>query len=160
MATSDDLDLGTIDIGTLDLRSVESADFARIVRDTPARRTAEVMSGPHRRRVLDELFRRMETLFNPAQAGDRTALVRWRITGAGDALDTYETYIADGRCVVTPHGTDRPARLTLTMAAPELLRLASGNASGPALFLTRKLKMQGDLRLAGGLLSYFDIPRA
>ncbi|MGW7002208.1 SCP2 sterol-binding domain-containing protein [Streptomyces sp. NPDC054933] len=156
MATSDDLDL---DSGTLDLRSVEPGEFARIIRDTPARRTAEVMAGPHRRRVLDELFRRMETLFKPAEAGDRTALVRWRITGAGDTLDTYETYIADGRCVVTPHATDRQARLTLTMAAPELLKLASGNASGPALFLTRRLKMQGDLRLAGGLLSYFDIPR-
>ncbi|MEU1626101.1 SCP2 sterol-binding domain-containing protein [Streptomyces sp. NPDC020096] len=156
MATSDDLDL---DSGTLDLRSVEPGEFARIIRDTPARRTAEVMAGPHRRRVLDELFRRMETLFKPAEAGDRTALVRWRITGAGDTLDTYETYIADGRCVVTPHATDRQARLTLTMAAPELLKLASGNASGPALFLTRRLKMQGDLRLAGGLLSYFDIPK-
>ncbi|MEU6171486.1 SCP2 sterol-binding domain-containing protein [Streptantibioticus parmotrematis] len=151
--------LDTLDLGTLDLGSVEPAEFARIVKATPARQTARIMAGPHRRRVLDELFRRMETLFRPDAAGDREALVRWRITGEGGAVDTYETHIAHRRCVVTAHVTDRTPRLTLTMAAPELLRLASGNASGPALYLVRRLKAQGDLRLAGGLMHYFDLPR-
>ena len=74
-------------------------------------------------------------------------------------VDTYETEVRGGRLQVTPHATDRTPRLTLTMAAPELLRLAAGLASGPALFLTRRLKAQGDLLLAGAITRWFDLPR-
>ncbi|AEW97212.1 MULTISPECIES: SCP2 sterol-binding domain-containing protein [Streptomycetaceae] len=154
MAASDELDLATLDFG-----KVEPAQFARIVKELPGRRLTEFMAGEHRRRVLDELFRRMATLVKPNAAVGRSVLVRWRITGAGYGTDTYETAIADGRCEVTGEATGRTPDLTLTMAAPELLKLASGNASGPTLFFTRKLKAQGDLRLAGGLMHFFDIPR-
>ena len=45
------------------------------------------------------------------------------------------------------------------MAAVEFLRLASGNAAGTTMFMTRKLKAAGDLSLAAVLTRYFDIPR-
>lgn len=156
MAALDDLDLETLDFG-----SVGPDEFARIVKGTPTRRIAELMSGPHRRRVLDEVFNRMQTLFKPDAAAGRDALIRWRITGGdGGADDVYETHIDGSACTVTPERTEREAQLSLTMAAPEFLRLASGNASGPALFFTRKLKLKGDIRLAGGLTHFFDIPKA
>lgn len=158
MATGEDPALGP-DLDTLELGSVAPEEFARIVRATPARETAELMAGPHRGRVLDELFRRMETLFRPDAAGDRELLVRWRITADDGGVDTYDTDIAGGRLVVVPGGTGRTPRLTLTMAAPELLRLAAGTASGPLLFLTRRLKASGDLLLAGALPRWFDLPR-
>lgn len=155
MAALDDIDLELLDFG-----SVDPKEFARIVRDLPARRIAEFMAGPQRRRVLDEVFHRMGTLFKPESAGRRDALIRWRITAGDEAPDVYETHIADGACAVTAEDTGRTPQLTLTMAAPEFLRLASGNASGPTLFFTRKLKVQGDIRLAGGLTYFFDIPKA
>lgn len=155
MAAVDDLDLGTLDFG-----SVEPKDFARIVKGLPARRIAELMSGPQRRRVLDEVFGRMHTLFKPDAAVGKDALIRWRITEDGEgADDVYETHIGGGTCTVTPERTDREPQLSLTMAAPEFLRLVSGNASGPTLFFTRKLKVKGDIRLAGSLTYYFDIPK-
>jgi hypothetical protein len=158
MAALDDLDLETLDFG-----SVAPQEFARIVKGLPGRRIAELMAGPQRRRVLDEVFGRMHTLFKPEAAGDRDALIRWRITdsgtepGAGD--DVYETHIAQGACTVTSERTDRTPQLSLTMAGPEFLKLVSGNASGPTLFFTRKLKVKGDIRLAGGLTYFFDIPK-
>jgi hypothetical protein len=155
MASLDDLDLETLDFG-----SVEPNEFARIVKGLNARRMAEFMAGPQRRRVLDEVFGRMETLFKPQAAGNRDALIRWRITEGEEGGDVYETHIADGVCKVTPARTDRTPQLSLTMAAPEFLRLVSGNASGPTLFFTRKLKVKGDIRLAGGLTYFFDIPKA
>ncbi len=148
-----------LDIGTLDLSAVEPREFARIVHATPAARTAEVMAGPHRRRVLDELFRRMTVLFKPDVAGDREVMVRWRITAADGAADTYETEVRGGRLTVTPHATQRSPRLTLTMAAPELLRLASGGVSAPLLLITRKLDAKGDLLLAAAMTRWFDLPR-
>ncbi len=156
MAALEELDLETLDFGT-----VEPNDFARIVKALPVRRIAELMSGPQRRRVLDEVFSRMETLFKPENARGKDALIRWRITdGDEDGGDVYETHIADGACTVTGERTDRTPQLSLTMAAPEFLKLVSGNASGPTLFFTRKLKLKGDIRLAGGLTYFFDIPKA
>ena len=156
MTALDDLDLETLDFG-----SVEPNAFARIVKGLPAPRIAELMSGPQRRRVLDEVFGRMHTLFKPDAAAGKDALIRWRITGGDGAEDdVYETHIGDGACTVTPERTDREPQLSLTMAAPEFLKLVSGHASGPTLFFTRKLKLKGDIRLAGGLTYFFDIPKA
>ncbi|MEC3997890.1 SCP2 sterol-binding domain-containing protein [Actinacidiphila sp. DG2A-62] len=156
MAAVDDLDLET-----LDFASVEPKEFARIVKGLSARRIEEFMRGPQRRRVLDEVFGRMHTLFKPEAAGSRDALIRWRITEAdGEPGDVYETHIAGGACTVTPERTGRTPQLSLTMGAPEFLKLVSGNASGPTLFFTRKLKVKGDIRLAGGLTYFFDIPKA
>lgn len=149
----------TPDLTALDFSRVSPQEFARIVRQVPARAAAEFMAGPHRRRVLDELFCRMETLVRPGAAAGHPVLVRWRITGPGADVDTYETDIADGSCTVTAHATGRTPRLTLTMAAPELLKLAAGAASGPVLFLTRRLRAHGDLRLAGSLMYFFDLPK-
>ncbi|MDI5967173.1 alkyl sulfatase C-terminal domain-containing protein [Streptomyces sp. SL13] len=145
--------------GSLDLAAVPPAEFARIVRDVPQREAAVFMAGPHRGRVLDELFRRMAVLLRPEAVGDREVLLRWRITAPGGGHDTFETAIAGGVLTVTAHRTERAPRLTLTMAAPELLRLAAGLASGPALFLTRRLSARGDLLVAAALTRWFDLPR-
>ncbi len=156
MAALEDLDLEQLDFGT-----VEPVEFARIVKGLPARRITELMSGPQRRRVLDEVFGRMETRFKPDSARGRDALIRWRITeGDEEGGDVYETHIADGACTVSRGRTDRTPTVSLTMAALEFLKLVSGNASGPTLFFTRKLKVKGDIRLAGGLTHFFDIPKA
>ncbi|MCL2551754.1 MAG: SCP2 sterol-binding domain-containing protein [Actinomycetia bacterium] len=155
MAALDDLDLDALDFG-----SVEPEEFARLVKGLSAPRLAALMDGPQRRRVLDEVFGRMHTRFRPSAAGDRDALIRWKITGAAGDGDVYETHIAEGACTVTAERTERTPQLSLTMAAPEFLKLVSGNASGPTLFFTRKLKLKGDIKLAGFLTHYFDIPRA
>jgi predicted lipid carrier protein YhbT len=155
MAALDDLDLNSLDFG-----AVEPEEFAKIVKDVPAARIAEFMAGPQRRRVLDEVFQRMGGRFRPDAAAGRRLLVRWRITDGDDLDDVYETEIADRRCTVTDRRTDRTPQLSLTMPAQEFLRLASGNASGPVLFFSRKLKVKGDIRVAGHLLQYFDIPKA
>ena len=69
------------------------AQFARIVRAVPGRVAAEFMAGPHRRRVLDELFRRMESLVRPGAAAGRAVLIRWRVTApdGGDQLPVAGT---------------------------------------------------------------------
>jgi hypothetical protein len=149
-----------LDLDALDLTAVTPERFARIVRDAPPERTAAVMAGPHRRRVLDEVFHRMPSRFRGEAAGDREALVRWRITAPDGEPDTYETAIAGGRLTVTAHRTDRDATLTLTMSGPDLLRLTSGAMSGPMLLITRRLTADGDLLLAAALTRWFDLPTA
>ncbi len=149
---------GRLELDGLYLPSVTPERFARIVRATPRGRAAEVMAGPHRRRILEELFARMPALFRAEAAGGREALVRWQVTTPAGGPDTFETEIAAGLLAVTGHATGRVPRLTLTMAGPELLRLAAGTASGPWLLVTRRLRADGDLLLAAALTGWFDLP--
>jgi putative sterol carrier protein len=46
------------------------------------------------------------------------------------------------------------------MKPADFLKLVSGNASGPTMFMTGKLKLEGDVMLASRLTSMFRIPKA
>ncbi len=140
--------MSALDVEKIDIGAMTPQEFAQLVARTPKQQIAEVMSGEHRRKVLDEVFRRMEKHFRPDKAGSTNAAIRWRIGGRPDGgYDEYETVIADGAC-------------TVTVDAVEFLKLVSGNASGVALFMTRKLKLAGDLGLGANLTNLFDIPKA
>ncbi|MFJ6615545.1 SCP2 sterol-binding domain-containing protein [Streptomyces sp. NPDC091289] len=142
----------------LDFAAVAPEEFARIVKGLSAKQLAEIMRGELRTRILGEVFGRMKQQFRPEAAGDLTALIRWKITGESDAV--YETAIADGTCEVGPGRSDAEPRTTLVMADAEFLKLVSGNGNPVTMFMTRKLKVAGDVGLASGLTRYFDIPKA
>jgi putative sterol carrier protein len=142
----------------LDFAAVAPEEFARIVKGLSAKQLAEIMRGELRTRILGEVFGRMKQQFRPDAAAGLTALIRWKITGEGDAV--YETAIADGTCEVSPGRSDAEPRTTLVMADAEFLKLVSGNANPVTMFMTRKLKVTGDVGLASGLTRYFDIPKA
>ncbi|MEU7646771.1 SCP2 sterol-binding domain-containing protein [Streptomyces huasconensis] len=149
-------------IARLDFASVTPDDFARMVKGLSGRQLAEISrDGALRARVLGEVFGRMERQFRPKAAGSLTALIRWTVTGDGAGPDVvYETRIADGTCTVRQGRSAAEPRLTLAMADAEFLRLVSGNASPVMLFVTRKVRVTGDVALAAGLARYFDIPKA
>lgn len=148
----------TDDLAGLDFAAVAPEEFARIVKGLSAEQLAEVMRGELRARILGEVFGRMRQQFRPGAAGGLTALIRWKITGEDDAV--YETAIADGACEVTPGRSEAEPRTTLVMADAEFLKLVSGNGNPVTMFMTRKLKVAGDVGLASGLTRYFDIPKA
>ncbi len=149
-------------IAGLDFASVTPDEFARTVKGLSGREIAGIArDGALRARVLDEVFGRMERQFRPEAAGSLTALIRWTVTGVGANPDVvYETLIADGTCTVRAGRSEARPRVALTMADAEFLKLVSGNASPVVLFVTRKVRITGDLALAAGLARYFDIPKA
>lgn len=146
------------DLARLDFAAIAPDEFARIVKGLSARQIAEVMHGELRERILGEVFGRMGQQFRPDAAGGLTALIRWKVTGESEAV--YETAIADGACQVTPGRSAAEPRATLVMGDAEFLRLVSGNGNPVTMFMTRKLKVVGDVGLAAGLTRYFDIPKA
>ncbi|GAA2435182.1 SCP2 sterol-binding domain-containing protein [Streptomyces macrosporus] len=146
------------ELAGLDFAAVSPEEFARIVKGLSTREIDEIMRGELRRRVLGEVFRRMERQFRPESAGSLDALIRWKITGESDVV--YETTIAGGTCTVREGRTDAAPRTTLTMGDADFLKLVSGNANPVTMFITRKLKLAGDIGLASGLTRYFDIPKA
>ncbi|MCX4680094.1 SCP2 sterol-binding domain-containing protein [Streptomyces sp. NBC_01433] len=147
----------TDELAGLDFSAVSPEEFARIVKGLSAGQLGEVMRGPLRIRVLEEVFGRMRQQFRPAAAGQLTALIRWKITGESDEI--FETAIAEGTCEITRGRSEAEPRTTLVMADAEFLRLVSGNGNPVTMFMMRKLKIAGDVGLASGLTRYFDIPK-
>ncbi|WP_399925487.1 SCP2 sterol-binding domain-containing protein [Streptomyces kanamyceticus] len=147
-------------IAGLDFASVTPEEFARLVKGLSDKEIAGIArDGALRKRVLDEVFRRMERQFRPAAAGSLTALLRWRVTGSGDNPEVvYETRIADGVCTVREGRSEAEPRVTFVMGDAAFLKLVSGNASPVTLFMLRKVKVTGDVALAAGLTRYFDVP--
>ncbi|MBU7600719.1 SCP2 sterol-binding domain-containing protein [Streptomyces sp. P38-E01] len=148
----------TSDLSKLDFASVSPEEFARIVKKLSNKEIKELAQGELRTRVLGEVFGRMEKQFKPEAAGSTEALIRWKIDGESEVV--YETLISDGTCTVTEGRSEAEPRVTLLMGDAEFLKLVSGNAGPVTMFMTRKLKIAGDVALASGLTRLFDIPKA
>ena len=57
-------------------------------------------------------------------------------------------------------GADGEYRTALTMSGTEFLKVVTNNANPVTLFMTRKLKVEGDVGFATALQKMFTIPSA
>ena len=143
-----------------DFTSLDPANFAQLVKSASDAQIAEVMSGDARPKVLNEIFKRMPTLFRPERAGNTNAVIHWSITGAPDGgTDTYELVIADGACTLSETPSHDP-KLAITVGPVDFLKVVSGNGNPVMMFMTGKLKAKGDLSLASNIANLFSIPKA
>jgi predicted lipid carrier protein YhbT len=150
----------TFDPSQLDFATMDPAELAQLVKKTPKEEIEQLMAGEHRKAVLDEVFKQMAARVRKDKIAAMDAIIRWRIGGRPDGeYDRYELHIANGGCTVGPASEGQP-RITITTDGLNFLKLVSGNASGPTLFMTKKLQLAGDLALGAGLTNYFDIPKA
>ncbi|WP_415949652.1 SCP2 sterol-binding domain-containing protein [Streptomyces sp. KLOTTS4A1] len=146
-------------LADLDFANISPQEFAKIVKSLSAKEIKEMaQDAALRARVLQEVFGRMERQFKPEAAGSLRAVIRWKISGVSEAV--YETAIADGAVTVREGRSEAEPRVTLVMADADFLKLVSGNSNPVTLFMTRKLRIAGDVALASGLTRYFDIPKA
>lgn len=147
----------------LDLGAVGAGTFARLISRASKDQIQAFMLRPEiRRMVLDQVFlHRMPKHLRAERTKDKHAVAHFRISGgAGDGgYDRYEVVIDHGSCTVTTDPAAK-AQATITLGPVELLRLITGNASAPVLFMTGKLKVRGDLAFAAGLMGLFDLPTA
>ncbi|MGH3712225.1 MAG: SCP2 sterol-binding domain-containing protein [Micromonosporaceae bacterium] len=142
-----------------DLSTVSPEVFASLVKNAPADQLKEVMADDATRvKVLDEVFGRMGSRY---QGGKSTrGVIHWKILDKpGGGYDLYENVLADGTCTVNKQKTQEP-RVSISLTAPEFLKLVSGNGSPTMMFFSGKLKLAGDIGFAAGLGNLFDIPKA
>jgi putative sterol carrier protein len=148
------------DFSSATFASIGPKEFAQLVKSTPDSKINEVMSGPDRSKILDEVFSRMPALFRADKAGNTQAVIHWNLTGAPDgSTDSYETVIENGACTVTNQPVRDP-KLTMTMDALTLLKVVSGDGNPMMMFMTGKVKAKGDLAIAAQIAKLFDIPKA
>ncbi len=150
-----------------DLAVDPTADPAKIVSGLSAlseREISELLAGTAGEGILDEIFRQMRDTFRPEQAQGENALIRFALTGGpGGGTRAYELHIVDGTCVLAiepPAGVGAaPAdrALTITTDRVRFVRVLIGQVSGAKLFITRKIKIDGDLKFGGKVMSWFGL---
>ena len=144
-------------VGT-DFASVDPEQVAGTISSASDEQLREALSGPQRQAIIGEVFRRMEQHFKPSSAAGVDAVVHWKITGRPDgAIDHYEVVLKDGSCTAGNDPQHEP-RVTLTLDGVDFMRLVTGNAAGPMLFMSGKLKIEGDLMFSAQIQSMFTIP--
>jgi putative sterol carrier protein len=143
------------------LEEFDATQLARLVAGATDEQLAEGMSDLEaRERTLGEIFRRMAEHADPAKAKGNDAVIHWKILDRpGGGYDHYEVVLQGGECTVSDQPSGEP-RVTFKIGPVDFLRLVSGNANGPMLFMTGKLKIEGDLMFASTMTSLFRIPSA
>jgi putative sterol carrier protein len=136
---------------------IDPAEYAAMVRDAS---DAQLAAGLRINRdlILDQVFAQMAEHLDPAAAAEADAVVEWRIgerAHGGD--DRYQLAITNGVCTVARDGEEEPT-VVYSIGPVEFLRLVTGNASGPDLFMTGRLRIEGDLMLAAMVQSWFTVP--
>lgn len=144
-------------LGALD--GADASQLAAMVGQVSDEQLAEGMANPEGRKlVLDEIFRRMSEHAEPARIEGVDAVVHFEITGAPDGgSDVYEAVIRDGRVEVSDAPEEQP-KVKITTAPVPFLKLVTGQQSGPVLFMTGKLKLEGDVMFASRMTNFFRIP--
>jgi putative sterol carrier protein len=146
--------------GAIDPSQVDANELARNMAQATDEQLAELMSGPMREQILGEVFRRMSEHVRADAAADTEAVIHWRIgDGPDGSTSDYETVIRNGTCEVHEVLRSDSPRVTFKIGGADFLRLVTGNAAGPMLFMSGKLKIEGDMMFAAGAASLFTIPK-
>lgn len=126
--------------------------------------TETVLRGPSGDAVLDELFARMRDSFQPEKTKGEDALVQFVLSGGpGGAARVYALAVHGAACELTidPPGGTAPGggrTVTITTDRVRLVRVVTGQANAAKLYLTRKIKIDGDLKFGGQVVSWFGVP--
>ena len=143
----------------IDPASVDPAAFVKAVADTPEEQLAAGMADEQvRALVLDGIFSQMAEHFHGEKAGHTEAVIEFQILEKpGGGHDRYQVIVTGGTCAVEKDGEHAP-RVTFRLKPVDFLKLVTGNAAGPVMFMTGKLRIDGDLMFAAGVQSLFRIP--
>lgn len=114
------------------------------------------MRAPRRRRaLLGLIFRAMPHAIRERALERERVVIEWRITGRPDDRHDVRQLVIEHGAALMVRGEPREADLVLTLDGVDLLLLATGNASAPALFVKGAVQVDGDPWLAMRLPQIF-----
>jgi putative sterol carrier protein len=114
---------------------------------------AEKIRAAGTEQVLDRVFDGMQERFQPDRASGVDAQLQWLVSDDGQE-HAYVTTVKEGACTVERGRVDSP-RVTFATDLASFGKLMAGRAAGPQLYMTGKLKVQGDMMLAQRATSFF-----
>lgn len=102
--------------------------------------------------TVKELFASLPSKLDPAAAEDLDVVYQFDLSGAQGGQ--YHLRVKDGICVVE-EGIHADPHVTLSMASEDCLKVLNGQLSGPAVVMSGRLQISGDIGLAMQLKSLF-----
>jgi putative sterol carrier protein len=130
--------------------------FARLVRGAGDEEIRTVVRGLGTGDVLQRVFDEMERRFLPEKARGVDAVIQFVVTD-GDEEHRYGVTVREGSCSLSRGRVAEPS-VTLAMDLVPFMRLVAGEARGPTLYVTGKLRVTGNPMLAAGVASFFRTP--
>ena len=106
--------------------------------------------------TVDESFKTMQTIFNPAAAAGFNKTIQWDISG--EQAGKWAFKIVNQTCELIEGGVDK-ADLTMSMTDQDWLAIAEGRLDPMNAFMTGKVKTTGDMMLAMKIPTLFLVPR-
>lgn len=135
--------------------NISPEDFSRLVRGSGDDDVRNVVRGLGTGAVLDRVFAVMKERFVPEKAG-ADLVVQFLVTD-GEEEHPFTVTVQDAECATGRGVADQPT-VTLRMDLVPFLRLVAGEANGPVLYLTGKLRVTGNPMVAAGVASLFRTP--
>jgi hypothetical protein len=135
--------------------------LATLADSAPGGGIEALMRTPARAAVLTAIFSQMPRRVDRARAAGMDAVVRWRVRLDGHREpETYDLVFTCGRARIERPSPGAPdARLTITLRATELLRLATGSLDPMEAYFGGSIELAGDILLAAKLATLFRVPK-
>ncbi len=131
----------------------DPAVLAEAIKDLDDEALAEQVRGIGTDEVLRAIFSGMEEAFVPERAAGVDSTIQYDIS-TEEGTKTWSVSFAGGKCT-TSEGPATNPRLTLQIGLIDFIRLIFGQAQGPQLFMTGKIKLQGDMMFAMQMQGFF-----
>jgi putative sterol carrier protein len=135
---------------------VSPEDFARMVRGAGDEDIRTVVRGLGTEAVLERIFDEMVRRFVPEKARGVDAVIQFEVTD-GEDEHHHEVTVREGACRSSKGRAEQPT-VILRMDLVPFVRLVAGEAKGPVLYMTGKLRVKGNPMLAAGVASFFRTP--
>ena len=98
----------------------------------------------------------MQDAFLSEKAQGVNSTIQYDIA-TGGGTKTWSVKFENGTCT-TSEGPASDPRLTLNIGLVDFVRLILGQADGTQLFMSGKMKLQGDMMFAMQMQNFFDRP--
>ena len=139
-----------------DQPQVDPAQLAELIKGLSDDDLKKQISDLGEDEVLKNIFQGMQEAFKPEKAQGVNSTIQYDVeTDAG--VKSWSAKIEDGTCV-TSEGPASDPRLTLKVGLVDFIRLIFGQADGTQLFMSGKMKLQGDMMFAMQMQGFFDRP--
>lgn len=102
--------------------------------------------------TVRDLFLSLPSKLDKEAAGDLDAVYQFELSGSQGGQ--YQLRVQNGTCVVE-EGTHADPHVTLSMAGEDCIKVMNGQLSGPAIVMSGRLQISGDVGLAMQLKSLF-----
>jgi putative sterol carrier protein len=131
----------------------DPAVLAEAIKDLDDEALAEQVRSLGVEEVLRAIFSGMEEAFEPERAAGVDSTIQYDIS-TEEGTKTWTVSFAGGKCTTSEGAATNP-RLTLQIGIVDFIRLIFGQAQGPQLFMTGKIKLQGDMMFAMQMQGFF-----